>query len=286
MEPMIISKDLSFSYLEEEEEQQEVQKEPELALSHVSMHVDKGEFLAVLGHNGSGKSTLARHMNALLQPTGGTMLVEGMDTREEANVWLIRQKAGMIFQNPDNQMVASIIEEDVAFGPENLGMAPEVIRMNVYEALEAVEMAAFAKGSPTHLSGGQKQRIAIAGILAMKPECIIMDEPTAMLDPRGRAEVMKTLTRLNKEEHMTVVHITHYMEEAALADRILVMDHGEIKMEGTPREVFTRVEELKALGLDVPPMTELAFRLRQHHLNIPSDVLTVDEMVDALCRLK
>ncbi len=291
MENMIKSLDLTYCYQIDEEEQDEEKEQQSLssltpALSHVSMHVDKGEFVAVLGHNGSGKSTLARHMNALLSPTGGTMLVEGLDTKEEANVWLIRQKAGMIFQNPDNQMVASIIEEDVAFGPENLGMDPEVIRMNVYEALEAVEMAAFAKGSPTHLSGGQKQRIAIAGILAMKPECIIMDEPTAMLDPRGRAEVMKTLTRLNKEEGMTVVHITHYMEEAALADRILVMDHGEIKMEGAPRKIFTRVEDLKALGLDVPPMTELSFRLRRHGIDIPGDILTVDEMVEVLCRLK
>ena len=289
---MIESRDLSFCYQDDDENEGEEKAAGEKtietvhALSHVSMKVNKGEFLAILGHNGSGKSTLARHMNALLQPTEGAMLVEGMDTREDANVWLIRQKAGMIFQNPDNQMVASIIEEDIAFGPENLGMAPEVIRMNVYEALEAVEMAAYAKGSPTHLSGGQKQRIAIAGILAMKPECIILDEPTAMLDPRGRGEVMKTLLKLNKEEHMTVVYITHYMEEAAMADRVIVMDHGEIKMEGTPREVFTKVEEIKALGLDVPPMTELAFRLRRKGLDLPEDVLTVDEMVSALCQLK
>ncbi|MCF0136345.1 MAG: energy-coupling factor transporter ATPase [Lachnospiraceae bacterium] len=253
------------------------------ALRGVNLSISKGEFVAVLGTNGSGKSTFARHINALHVPTEGVMLVEGMDTKEEANVWLIRQKAGMIFQNPDNQMVASIVEEDVAFGPENLGMEPEKIRMNVKEALEAVEMSAFRNATPSKLSGGQKQRIAIAGILAMRPECIILDEPTAMLDPRGRTEVVKTLQKLNQEEHMTVVYITHYMEEAVLADRVVVMDRGQVVMEGTPREIFFQVELMKQVGLDVPAMTELAWRLNRQGMNLDPAILTVEEMVNALC---
>lgn len=255
------------------------------ALDGVDISVNRSEFVAILGHNGSGKSTFARHINALILPTEGTVLVEGMDTKEDANIWLIRQKAGMIFQNPDNQMVASIVEEDVAFGPENLGIDPKVIRTRVDEALEAVEMTRFKNVSPNHLSGGQKQRIAIAGILAMRPECIVLDEPTAMLDPRGREEVMKTLLKLNREEKMTVVLITHYMEEAAQADRVIVMDSGHVVMEGAPREIFTQVERMKELGLDVPPMTELAWRLRKQGISIDADILTTQEMVDALCRL-
>ena len=214
------------------------------------------------------------------------MLIEGMDTREEANLWTIRQKAGMIFQNPDNQMIASIVEDDVAFGPENIGLPPKQIRENVDDSLKAVGMEKYRLSSPQHLSGGQKQRIAIASILAMTPECIVLDEPTAMLDPKGRRDVMDTLIKLNKERHMTVVHITHYMEEAVEADRVIVMDHGKVVMEGTPRQIFVRVEEMKALGLDVPPMTELAWRLRKDGFDIPADILTVEEMTNALCQLK
>jgi len=301
MEEMIKSRDLVYIYSDEDEgnddatekgkeeasqnaENGSAVKDEVRALDGVSIQIEKGEFAVILGHNGSGKSTFARHINALMLPTEGAIYVEGMDTREDVNIWKIRQKAGMIFQNPDNQMIASIVEEDVAFGPENLGMAPETIRMNVTEALQAVEMSHYRNASPNHLSGGQKQRIAIAGILAMKPECIVLDEPTAMLDPRGRSEVMKTLQRLNKEEKMTVVHITHYMEEAVLADRVIVMDHGKVVMEGTPREVFSRVDEMKALGLDVPPMTELAWRLRNKGIDVQGDILTVEEMVEALCR--
>lgn len=256
------------------------------ALNGVSLSVKKGEFVCILGHNGSGKSTLARHLNALLLPVSGTVYIEGMDTQEDANIWLIRQKAGMIFQNPDNQLVDSIVEDDIAFGPENLGMEPSQIRLNVDEALKEVNMEEYRKASPNHLSGGQKQRIAIAGVLAMKPDCIVLDEPTAMLDPRGRADVMQTLKRLNKEEGMTIIHITHYMEEAVEADRVVVMDQGKVVMTGTPREVFSRVEELKHLGLDVPPMTELSYLLRKDGIDVPQDTLTVDEMVEALCRLK
>lgn len=298
MEEMIKSQDLVYIYDEDDDpasievtasggtpSSESNQEEKPHALDGVSIQIGKGEFVVILGHNGSGKSTFARHINALMLPTEGAIYVEGMDTREDVNIWKIRQKAGMIFQNPDNQMIASIVEEDVAFGPENLGIAPDTIRVNVKEALEAVGMSHYKNANPTHLSGGQKQRIAIAGILAMKPECIVLDEPTAMLDPRGRSEVMRTLLKLNREEKMTVVHITHYMEEAAQADRVIVMDHGKVVMEGTPREVFSHVEELKALGLDVPPMTELAFRLRKKGIDVQGDILTVEEMVGALCRL-
>lgn len=280
---MIQADGVCFAYQSEDDNGNTVTED--YALNGVDLTIRKGEFTVILGTNGSGKSTFARHINALLIPAEGAILVEGMDTKEEANLWLIRQKAGMIFQNPDNQMIASLVEEDVAFGPENLGMEPAKIRLNIDEALEAVEMASYLHASPSRMSGGQKQRIAIAGILAMKPECIILDEPTAMLDPRGRNEVMKTLGRLNKEEHMTVVHITHYMEEAALADRVIVMDKGKVVMDGSPREVFVNVEELKRLGLDVPPMTELAYRLRKQGIDIDADILSVEEMVDALCRL-
>lgn len=284
MEEMLRSEKLEFTYTVEEEEGGPVQKM--YALRGVDITVAPGEFVVILGHNGSGKSTFARHINALLQPSGGTLWIEGMDTKEADKVWLIRQKAGMIFQNPDNQMIASVVEEDVAFGPENLGMEPEQIRMNVKEALEAVRMDAFRKSAPTRLSGGQKQRIAIAGVLAMKPECIVLDEPTAMLDPRGRKEVMDTLWNLNQKEKITVIHITHYMEEAVQADRVIVMDHGQVVLEGTPREVFVQVDLLKSYGLDVPPMTELAYRLRSQGLDIPADIMTTEEMVSALCQLK
>lgn len=284
MKEMLRSENLEFTYTIEDEDGSVVEKM--YALQGVDIRIQKGEFVVILGHNGSGKSTFARHINALLEPSGGTLWIEGMNTKEEDKVWLIRQKAGMIFQNPDNQMIASVVEEDVAFGPENLGMPPEQIRMNVKEALEAVGMAQHRKSVPTRLSGGQKQRIAIAGVLAMKPECIVLDEPTAMLDPKGREEVMKTLWKLNRNEKITVIHITHYMEEAVSADRVIVMDHGKVVLEGTPREVFSQVELLKGYGLDVPPMTELAYRLRKDGLDVPADLLTTEEMVNALCRLK
>ena len=284
MEEMLRSEKLEFTYTIEEEDG--TVAETMYALQGVDISVQKGEFIVILGHNGSGKSTFARHINALLEPSGGTLWIQGMNTREEDKIWLVRQKAGMIFQNPDNQMIASVVEEDVAFGPENLGMQPERIRASVKEALEAVGMMEYRKSAPTRLSGGQKQRIAIAGVLAMKPECIVLDEPTAMLDPKGRKEVMKTLWKLNKEDKMTVIHITHYMEEAVNADRIIVMDHGKVVLEGTPRQVFTEVELLKQYGLDVPQMTELAYRLRKDGLNVPADILTTEEMVNALCQLK
>lgn len=287
---MIRSVDLAYRYEQDEDENesdtQSAVKDPVYALNGVNVTISKGEFVVILGHNGSGKSTFARHINALLQPQEGSMLIEGMDTREEANLWTIRQKAGMIFQNPDNQMIASIVEDDVAFGPENIGLPPKQIRENVDDSLKAVGMEKYRLSSPQHLSGGQKQRIAIASILAMTPECIVLDEPTAMLDPKGRRDVMDTLIKLNKERHMTVVHITHYMEEAVEADRVIVMDHGKVVMEGTPRQIFVRVEEMKALGLDVPPMTELAWRLRKDGFDIPADILTVEEMTNALCQLK
>ena len=284
MEEMLRSEKLEFTYTIEEEDG--TVAEAMYALQGVDISVQKGEFVVILGHNGSGKSTFARHINALLEPSGGTLWIQGMNTKEEDKVWLIRQKAGMIFQNPDNQMIASVVEEDVAFGPENLGMQPERIRASVKEALEAVGMVEYRKSAPTSLSGGQKQRIAIAGVLAMKPECIVLDEPTAMLDPKGRREVMKTLWKLNKEDKMTVIHITHYMEEAVNADRIIVMENGKVALEGTPREVFAEVEMLKNIGLDVPQMTELSYRLRKNGLDIPADILTTEEMVEALCQLK
>lgn len=249
------------------------------ALKGVSLDIKKGEFLVILGHNGSGKSTLAKLMNSLLLPTSGKVFVKGMDTTDANKIWDIRQSAGMVFQNPDNQLVATIVEEDVAFGPENQGIPPKEIRERVDRALEIVEMTKYRNHAPHLLSGGQKQRIAIAGVLAMKPDCIILDEPTAMLDPSGRKEVMKTIKKLNSEEEKTIVHITHYMDEAVEADRIIVMEEGQIVLEGTPKEVFSQVEKVKALGLDVPQVTELAFQLRKEGINIPKDILTVEELV-------
>lgn len=256
------------------------------ALKDISIEIKEGEFVAILGHNGSGKSTFAKHLNALLLPYGGTVYISNMDTKDEKNLWNIRQNAGMVFQNPDNQIVATIVEEDVAFGPENLGVIPRDIRRRVDEALLTVGMFEYRKHSPHLLSGGQKQRIAIAGILAMKPRCIILDEPTAMLDPSGRKEVIETIKKLNKEENITIVLITHYMDEAVNADRIYVMEDGQIAMKGTPKEVFSKVEEIKAIGLDVPQVTELAQMLINEGINLPPDILTVDEMVVELCQLK
>lgn len=261
------------------------QDAPDAALCGVDLGVHAGEFLAVLGHNGSGKSTLAKLMNALYVPTEGHIWVVGMDTRDDALVYDIRQHAGMVFQNPDNQLVATVVEEDVAFGLENNGVPAPEIRLRIDEALRAVNMEKYAKKAPHLLSGGQKQRVAIAGVLAMKPDVIILDESTAMLDPSGRREVMNTVHRLNREEGISVVIITHYMAEAATADYVIVMDEGEIAMTGTPREVFSKVEKVRALGLDVPEMTDLAHLLRQDGVDVRADVLTVEEMVEEVCRL-
>ena len=271
----IITSELCYAYPEAEKN----------AVDHVNMRVKKGEFLAILGHNGSGKSTLAKLFNALYVPSEGTVWVVGMDTRDDDLVFDIRQHAGMVFQNPDNQIVATVVEEDVAFGLENNGVPPKEIRVRIDEALAAVQMSQFAKKAPHMLSGGQKQRVAIAGVLAMKPDVIILDESTAMLDPSGRREVMNTVHRLNREEGISVVIITHYMSEAATADYVIVMDEGRIAMSGTPREVFTKVDQVRALGLDVPPMTDLAHMLRADGVDVRADVLTVDEMVEEVCRL-
>ena len=252
------------------------------AVSHVTLEVERGSFVAVLGHNGSGKSTLAKLMNALFLPTEGRVLVCGMDTLTEEKVWNIRRHAGMVFQNPDNQIVANVVREDVAFGLENLGVPQDEMVRRVEAALSAVRMSEFAETAPHMLSGGRKQRVAIAGVLAMEPELIIMDEATAMLDPSGRAEVLATVRKLNREKGMTVVWITHFMEEAAIADRLIVMNDGSVALEGTPRQVFSRVNEIKALGLDVPPMAELAQTLRERGLPLPEGILTVSDMVKEL----
>lgn len=284
MEFMIEAKDLTFEYPVYDENGSETGTVR--AVDQMNILVQKGEFVAVLGHNGSGKSTFARHINALFLPTSGTITVDGMDTKDDTKIWDIRKNAGMVFQNPDNQIIASVVEEDVAFGPENLGFAPAKIRENVDASLKSVHMEAYREASPNKLSGGQKQRVAVAGILAMEPECIILDEPTAMLDPSGRREVMETIEYLNREKKMTIIYITHHMEEAARADRIVVMDHGHVVMSGKPRQVFTQVDRMKELGLDVPQATELAWRLRKRGIMVPQDIMTMEEMTEALCRLK
>ena len=256
------------------------------AIDEFDIEISKGEFVAIIGHNGSGKSTLSKNLNAILVPTKGDVLIGGMNTRDDDRLWDIRQTAGMVFQNPDNQIVATIVEEDVAFGCENLGIEPSEIRKRVDDALKSVDMYEYKDRQPHLLSGGQKQRVAIAGIIAMRPECIIFDEATAMLDPSGRKEVMSTIKKLNKEYNITVLHITHFMEEAVEADRVVVMEKGRKILEGSPREVFSHVDELKSIGLDVPYMTDLSKRLVAQGIDIKSDVLTVDEMVGELCRLK
>lgn len=256
------------------------------ALQGIDAVINKGGFLAVLGHNGCGKSTLAKHLNALLLPTHGEVSIDGMKTSDPENIWEIRKKCGMVFQNPDNQMVATVIEEEVAFGPENIGISPPDIRERVDNALKAVGIGADRnKASSNLLSGGQKQRLAIAGIIAMHPDYIVLDESTSMLDPKGREDVLKTVCKLNKEDGITIIYITHSMEEAIIADRILVMEKGKIVLQGTPPEVFSRVQEMKDLRLDVPPMTELAFRLREEGVDIPGDILDMDEMVEQLEKL-
>lgn len=277
---MIQAKNLTFVYRDEDTESGTTKEET--VLKGLDLKIEKGTFTAVLGHNGSGKSTLAKHFNAILLPSGGKVYVKGMDTSEEKNVFDIRQSAGMVFQNPDNQMVAAIVEDEVAFAPENLGVEPSEIRERVDRCLEAVNMTEFAHSAPSQLSGGQKQRVAIAATLAMNPEILVLDEPTAMLDPKGRSEVMQTIKTLNRDRGITVILITHYMDEAAQADRVVVIDDGLIAMDGTPKEVFKNVEEIKALGLDVPQVTELVYELRKGGVDIRSDVLTVEECFEAL----
>ncbi|MEI3368775.1 MAG: energy-coupling factor transporter ATPase [Clostridium sp.] len=277
---MIECRNLVFKYTASENQEEKI------AINDVNLQITEGEFIAILGHNGSGKSTMAKHMNALLIPTDGKMLVNKMDTSDMNNLWNIRETAGMVFQNPDNQLVATIVEEDVAFGPENLGVPPEEIRKRVDEALERVGMSEYKKHAPHLLSGGQKQRIAIAGILAMKPKCIIFDEPTAMLNPSGRKEVLDTIIDLNRNYGITVILITHYMDEAAKADRIVVMDKGKLILDGKPRDVFSNVEKMKNIGLDVPQVTELSYELQKVGINIDTRILDVNEMVNAICQLK
>ena len=255
------------------------------AVRSVDLDIEAGQFAAVLGRNGSGKSTLAKHMNALLIPTEGVLWVDGMDTCQESELWKIRQKAGMVFQNPDNQIIGTVVEEDVGFGPENMGVPTEDIWKRVDDSLKAVGMTAWRYHSPNKLSGGQKQRVAIAGVMAMRPRCIVLDEPTAMLDPNGRKEVLKALRELNQKEQVTVILITHYMDEVVYADKVFVMDQGELMMQGSPREIFSRVEEMKKCGLDVPQVTMLAHELRKSGLKLPEDILTREELVDALCQL-
>ena len=276
--PMIETKSLSYTYEDEE-------GETIYALKDVSLQVYPGEFVAIIGTNGSGKSTLAKHFNALLHPTSGECLVNGLNTTEEENIWTIRQHVGMVFQNPDNQIVSAIVEEDVAFGPENLGIPSEDIQNRVKEALDSVSMIAFAKHAPHLLSGGQKQRVAIAGILAMQSDCIVLDEPTAMLDPKGRQEVVETVLALNKERGITIVYITHFMEEAAYADRVIVMKEGRMMMEGAPRDIFSQVETLQEMGLAVPVAAEVAHLLRQKEVGLPERLITNEELGEALCQL-
>ena len=275
---MLQTEHLSFTYPAEEGQTSTV------ALEDVSLSIERGSFVVVLGHNGSGKSTLAKHMNAVLLPSGGTVYVEGMDTRDEALLLEIRRRVGMVFQNPDNQIVANVVEEDVAFAPENLGVPSEEIRHRVDDALAAVGMSEFTRHAPHLLSGGQKQRVAIAGVIAMAPECIVLDEATAMLDPAGRREVLSAIRALNQERGITVVLITHHMDEAMDADRLIVMNDGKLVMDGAPAEVFTQVEALRAMGLAAPDTVELLYGLRQGGMDVPLDALTVDECADAICK--
>ena len=280
---IVRTEQLNYEYTRWNEETQT--EEGQQALFDLSLDISAGEFIAILGHNGSGKSTLAKHMNALLFPTGGTVWVDGRDTKNEDLLLEVRQTAGMVFQNPDNQIIATVVEEDVGFGPENMGVPTDEIWERVNQSLEDVGMTKYRKQSPNRLSGGQKQRVAIAGVLAMKPKCIIMDEPTAMLDPSGRTEVIRTARQLNREAGITIILITHYMEETVEADRIFVMDKGRLVLTGTPVEVFSQVETLRSYHLEVPQVTELAYRLRNKGLDIPEGILHREELVEALCRL-
>ena len=281
---IIETKELEFDYVTRDEEAKVT--EVNRAIDGVSLQIEAGSFVAILGHNGSGKSTLAKTLNGILLPSGGAVFISGMNTADDAKLLDIRREVGMVFQNPDNQIIANLVEDDVGFGPENLGVPTEEIWKRVDEALAAVGMTAFRLKSPNHLSGGQKQRVAIAGVMAMHPKCIVLDEPTAMLDPNGRKEVIRTVTELNRSEGVTVVLITHYMEEVIGADRLIVMDDGKVIMDGTPREVFARVEELKRLRLDVPQATELAYELKQRGVSLPDSVLTMEELAEAILPLR
>lgn len=280
METQAQAKQLWFHYTDENGER----TSPDI-LKDISLSIDKGDFVALLGHNGSGKSTFAKHMNAILLPSAGTMTVDGIDTKDESQRFTLRSHVGMVFQNPDNQIVATIVEEDVAFGPENLGIPPKEIRERVDDALKAVEMYDYREHAPSQLSGGQKQRVAIAGIIAMRPDCIVLDEPTAMLDPSGRREVMNTIHMLNREYGITIVLITHYMEEAAQANRVVVMDDGKVVLDNTPKEVFSHVETLKKIGLDVPQVTELAYRLQQAGCPVDVHMISEEACVASLTKL-
>ncbi len=280
---MIKADKLVYNYRKYDEEGRE--KETIRAVDGVSFDVQKGDFIAVLGHNGSGKSTLAKHINALLTPSEGTLWVNGMDTSDEDHLWDVRQSAGMVFQNPDNQIIGTIVEEDVGFGPENMGIPTNEIWERVEESLKAVNMLKYRHHSPNRLSGGQKQRVAIAGVVAMHPKCIVLDEPTAMLDPNGRKEVIRAVRALNQVEDITVILITHYMEEVIYANKVLVMDDGKVVMQGTPREIFSQVDTLKSYRLDVPQATLLAWELKKAGLDLPDGILTREELVEALCRL-
>ena len=277
---IIRAKDVVYEYIRRDEEGNV--EGITRAVDQVSLDVKQGDFIAILGHNGSGKSTLAKHINAILNPTEGTVWVDGMDTRDDTKTWDIRQRAGMVFQNPDNQIIGQVVEEDVGFGPENMGIPTKEIWERVEESLKAVGMYEFRKHSPNKLSGGQKQRVSIAGVLAMHPKCIVLDEPTAMLDPRGRKEVIRAVRALNQVEGVTAVLITHYMEETIYADKVFVIDGGKIAMEGTPREIFSQVERLKELRLDVPQVTLLAYELQNRGLKLPRGILTIEELSDAL----
>lgn len=281
---IIKAKDLVHEYIRRDEEGNV--ESIQTALDKVSLDVKKGDFIAVLGHNGSGKSTLAKHINAILEPTEGSLWVDGFDTTDEKNIWDIRQRAGMVFQNPDNQIIASVVEEDVGFGPENIGVPTDEIWQRVDYALRAVGMTRYRTHSPNKLSGGQKQRVAIAGVVAMEPKCIVFDEPTAMLDPNGRKEVIATAHELNKKKGVTIILITHYMEEVVGADHVYVMEKGKVVMDGTPREIFSRVDELKEHRLDVPQVTLVADELKKAGLDIPDGILTREELVNALVALK
>ena len=280
---MVHIKDLIYRYFTRDDDNNIV--ETIEAIAGVNMDVEQGQFIAILGHNGSGKSSLAKHINGLLQPAEGAVYVKGMNTADEDEIWQIRQTAGIVLQNPDNQIIGNIVEEDVAFGPENIGVPVEDIWRRVAQSLEAVGMEAFRLSSPGRLSGGQKQRVAIAGILAMEPECIILDEPTAMLDPKGREDVIRTIHQLNREKGITIILITHKMDEVVEADKLFVMDHGKVVMSGTPKEVFSDVEQIKKYRLEVPHATELAYELRKEGIPLPESIMTKEELVEALCRL-
>ena len=277
---IIKGKDLVYEYIKFTDEGEAEAKVR--AVDGVEIEAEPGDFIAILGHNGSGKSTLAKHLNAILTPTEGTLYVDGKDTRDENSLWQIRQTAGMVFQNPDNQIIGTVVDEDVAFGPENMGVPVEELWKRVEKSLRAVGMWEYRSHSPNKLSGGQKQRIAIAGIVAMQPKCIVLDEPTAMLDPVGRREVIRTVMELNRTQHVTVILITHYMEEAILADRVMVMDSGKVILQGTPREVFSKVEFMREHRLDVPQVTQLAWELKRAGLDMPDGILTTEELADAL----